>query len=385
MPRWMAILIIPACCLGCRDSPRASPFLVRDSAGVRIVERTPGMAPPERIVLVEVPFSAQLPEFGDILDVAPAPDGRLVVLDPLGPHVVVLDSTGAESSRFGGEGDGPGRFRGPGLTELVVLGDTVAVPDVVRQRVTLFGLDGRVLETLPVPASEGLAVDWRGDGEHRLIFRRVSAPQRLEALTVGPSTLEVVIDFARLSLPSEAGPLTPLPLWCRLADGRLVVARTDDHALRVLREGVLTTLLKDGSEGRPITESDLEHLQGLLRRSVSRRLGLEVPAPRVRQLLEQTPLPEQAPRLAELRCSSDDEVWVQRALPVPEMGEEILRVGSTQGWGASAWDVFGLESETLRRVDLPVGTQITRVTEHSVVGYTTDEYGRKSPARWRRE
>ena len=34
-----------------------------------------------------------------------APDGRVLVLDPLGPEVLVLDSTGAELTRFGGDKD----------------------------------------------------------------------------------------------------------------------------------------------------------------------------------------------------------------------------------------------------------------------------------------
>lgn len=381
----MAILISVASFVGCREAPGAAPFVVRDSAGIRIMERTPAAEPPDRIELVAVPFSADLPEFGDILDVALAPDDRVVVLDPLGPHVVVLDSTGTELGRFGGDGAGPGEFRAAGLTELVVLGDVVAVPDIMGQRVTLFTLDGRVLQTVAVPVAAGLAVDWLGEGDDRMVFRRVSVPQRLEMLTLGSPGFDVLTDLSSLSLPPQLGPLTPLPVWCRLPDDRLVLGRTDRYSLQVLDGGVVTSVLRGESEERPITEDDWQHLQELLAQSLARRLGQEVAPDRVRQLLEQTPPPTQAPQLAELRCSSEGEIWVQRTLPVPEMGEDILRVGSTEGWGASHWDVFHPEGETLRSVELPSGSQLTRVTDHVLVGYTTDEYGRKSPARWRRD
>lgn len=75
-------------------------------------------------------------------------------------------------------------------------------------------------------------------------------------------------------------------------------------------------------------------------------------------------------------------MWVQRALAVGAMGEDVLRVGSTQGWGSEVWDVFDLEARTLRQAVFPAGTQVTRVTDGMVTGYTQDEYGRKAPARW---
>ena len=375
---WVALAGI----VSCRDAPRTSQALVRDSSSVRIVEATPGLPSPDRLELSEAPFSAQLPEFGDILDVALAPDGRVLVLDPLGPEVMVLDSTGAERARFGGDGDGPGEFRAAGLTELVVLGDTVAVPDVMGQRLTLFDLEGRVLDIVPVAVSDGLAVDWRSAGSDGLMLRRVSSPQRLEVLSLVERRFETQVDLSLLSLPSEAGPLTPLPLWCRRDDGRLVVGRTDEYSLRVTDREATTAIVRGNVGERLLSEVDITHLGELLRTSLARRLGGEVDPERVRQLLERTPLPKEAPRIAGLRCVGRAEVWVQRALSVAEMGVDVLRVGSTAGWGSSVWDVFDLEAGTLRQVELPAGAQVTRVTQDMVVGYTQDEYGRRTPARW---
>ena len=383
--RLVTAAVVLATCVGCRDAPQTSSVVVRDSSSVHIVEATPGLHAPNPLEVSAAPFSAQLPEFGDILDVALAPGGRVLVLDPLGPDVVVLDSTGVERVRFGGDGDGPGEFRAAGLTELVVLGDTVAVPDIMGQRVTLFDLGGRVLDVLPVDVSDGLTVDWRRGGRDRMILRRVSSPQRLEVLSLADRGIESLVDLSSLSLPSEAGPLMPLPVWCRLDEGRLVVGRTDAYSLRVTDGDATTAILRGHAEERSLSEADVAHLGELLQVSLSHRFGRDVDPERVRQLLERTPLPKQAPRIAGLRCVGNSEVWVQRALPVAEMDVDILRVGSTAGWGSSVWDVFDVQAGTLRRVDLPAGTHVTRVTQDMVVGYTQDEYGRKTPARWVRQ
>ncbi len=377
----LAVPLALICCLGCRSDARVSSLVVRDSAGIRIFETVESVTARDRVALAGVPFSAGLPDFGDIIDVAPGRQGNLVVLDALAPHIVVLDSAGAERARFGGDGEGPGEFWASGLTDLVVLGDTVAVPDLLNQRISLFDLGGAVLGSVPVSVAEGLTLDWRRAGD-RLVVRRVSTPQRIETLSLVDPGFETLMDLGSLALPSAAGPLAALPGWCRLADGRLVVGRTDQYLLKVTDRGAVTTILDGGAREQALSEGDAAHIGELLRRSLSRRLGSDVAPERIRQLLDQTPLPEHAPLVSAVRCVGSREVWVQRALAVGAMGEDVLRVGSTQGWGSEVWDVFDLEARTLRQAVFPAGTQVTRVTDGMVTGYTQDEYGRKAPARW---
>lgn len=367
---------------GCGREPHEPPPLARDSADIRILEWAEGRSSPEELHLVALPFAVRPPEFGDILDVAIVAGHGLAVLDPMGPHVVILDSTGAEALRFGGDGDGPGEFRAAGLTDLVALDGAIAVPDLARQRVTLFDVDGRVRLSLPVPVDDGLTVDWRGIGGDGLLLRRASDPQRLEVIFPPGSRSEVVADLSFLSLPSEPGPLRPLPVWCSLGDHRLVVGRTDAYALRILDGGRTTALLRRSLAERPVGESDMAHLEELLRASLSRRAGGRLEPGMVRGLLERTPLPDRGPLIARLICSPRGEVWVQHALPVAEMGVDVLRVGSSAAWGGGTWDVFDVNAGTLQRVELPRGTQLTRVDRGLIIGYETDTYGRKSPARW---
>lgn len=368
---------------GCGRTSEPKRVTARDSAGVRILEVGAVTEPGDTIQLQPRRFSARLPDFGDIRDVAIGPKGDVVVLDPMGPDVVVLDSTGAETAHFGGEGAGPGEFRRAGLTTVVVRGDTVAVPDVLEQRLTLFRIDGRVLSVVPLDVAKGLPVDWQASPDGGFVFRRVSSPQRLERLSLGgkPRSTEFR-DLGPMSLPSASGPLTALPVWCLFADGRLALGRTDRYAIRVADGDRTTSIVESQAASRPLSDPDKQHLQALLTESISRRSGRKPDPALVKGLLERTPVPTDGPNIASLRCVGAGELWVQRALPVAEMGLDILRVGVTEGWGSTTWDVFDLRSEEQHTVQVPAGAQITRVENGIVVGFVADEYGRKEPMRW---
>ena len=133
---------------------------------------------------------------------------------------------------------------------------------------------------------------------------------------------------------------------------------------------------------RPLSDADKQHIQSLLTESISRRFGRTPSPEQVKGLLERTPLPDKEPSLASMRCVGSDELWVERALPVADMGAEVLRVGITAGWGSPEWDVFDLLSAAQHAVHVPSGAQVTRVTSGVVVGFQADAYGRKEPVRW---
>jgi hypothetical protein len=78
-------------------------------------------------------------EFGRIADLDVDSRGRIYVADAFG-HVVVLDAAGRLLRRIGGEGDGPGEFRG--LSDLrVVDGDSLLVFDFAHSRITVYAPD----------------------------------------------------------------------------------------------------------------------------------------------------------------------------------------------------------------------------------------------------
>jgi hypothetical protein len=383
MLRTSAIFLLVAL-PACEPGSQASVVAVHDSLGVTIVQLpSDGSAIPE-LELAREPFGEQVPEFGSIVDVAIAPGGGVVVLDGLGSSVVVLSASGAVTARFGREGAGPGELRGPGLTEIVMLGDTIAVPDVLSQRVTLFGPLGEVLEVISLDFGDGLTLDWQAHDGGGLAFRRAASPPRLEVLSPPESTTRVLHTFAGPSAPPGAGPLTPLPVWCQLASGSLATGRTDRYELAVVTDPNVTThLLRGGPSPRALQDADLEHISSLARASISRRAGADVDPELIRRMLEQMVLPDEAPLVAKVLCSGS-EVWVQHSRLVQEMSEDILRVGTTNGWGSGTWDVIDVVSGSVHRVRFSEPTQITRVSGALVVGVIVDEFGRAIPARWLR-
>ena len=369
-------------CLACDGEPPAASALARDSLGIRLLEATQGG---EHLGLSLIPFRTDLPDFGDIRDVALASDGHVVVLDPLGPFVVVLDPSGAERSRFGKDGEGPGEFRAAGLTSVVIAGDTVIVPDAFNQRVTLFDLDGRVLGEFPLRSDAGFTLDWHLGPDGSLVYRRMSYPQRLEVVDMLGSNRRVLRDLTELSLPSEPGPLTPLPVWCILHDGQLASARTDRYSVTVADDSAASAILSGDVGDRPFGDAELAQLYELARQSLAQRLQAEVDLAFARDLVRQMHLPASAPLIAGLVCSETGEVWVQHALPVGQMGPNVTRVGSSEAWRSSVWDVFRVDDSRVYRVELPDGAQITRVTEDMAVGYVVGQLDQKTPARWSRE
>lgn len=108
----------------------------------------PGAGEPEVQLTALVEGTSQgLPDLGGVGAVTVLPDGRIVVLDPVTPGVLVTDSTLSGGYFYGTKGDGPGEFREP--VSVGALSDgRIAVLDRGLGRITLFTSagDGRHLE-----------------------------------------------------------------------------------------------------------------------------------------------------------------------------------------------------------------------------------------------
>lgn len=134
------------------------------------IERLPRLEAVEelRIGSVEDPESG----FSRISGVRVDEDGLVYVLEGGAREVRVYDAAGRRVRTIGGEGDGPGEFRGP--FGLGVFGDTLWVADTQLRRITVFTKTGELLETIPAPSvmfevDDGIpgqlvAVELRRDG-----------------------------------------------------------------------------------------------------------------------------------------------------------------------------------------------------------------------------
>jgi hypothetical protein len=170
------VLTVVAAVAGCGGDAgaRAADPLVRDSAGVRIVEN-PAELPAELVwTAVEAvsigSVDGDLDEtFNRVADIGVTEAGRVYVLDPGDNVVKVYDAGGAHVITFGGEGEGPAEFRG--ASRLALRGDSVVVFDFRLMKLASFDADGGLLGTARTELSVSAYVEdaddrrrWCGSG-----------------------------------------------------------------------------------------------------------------------------------------------------------------------------------------------------------------------------
>jgi len=132
----------------CGESPAVAPAtIVRDSAGIPIVENRGVPAPPfalgdSPIVRIGVVSGAEKYQFGSISGLARLSDGRIVVLDGMSKELRFFSADGDHLQSVGGEGFGPGEFQSGGGLD-VLPGDTLQVEDFPWR--TRFAPDGTLL------------------------------------------------------------------------------------------------------------------------------------------------------------------------------------------------------------------------------------------------
>jgi len=158
------------CCLlvqaaGCeRLDPEAS-YVVRDSAGVRIVESlSPSWEPGDEWAVASEPTLSigqrdgeEAYQFFDVAGAVRFDDGRIVALDRGTKVVRVFGADGGFLLEFGGAGEGPGEFMSPGEIHRL-RPDTLVLWDGGRPGFSLYTAGGQLIRTLTIdpPGSERL-------------------------------------------------------------------------------------------------------------------------------------------------------------------------------------------------------------------------------------
>ena len=156
--RLASLLLAAPCLAACGAGGDAEITLVRDSAGVRIVESSaPAWADDERWRVVEPPLVEIGTDQGDdayqLFDVRGAvrlSDGRIVVLNAGTNELRWYDATGRHQASAGGTGGGPGEFSSLDFIALLP-GDSVLAFNLAPARASLFAPDGMFVRDLPVP------------------------------------------------------------------------------------------------------------------------------------------------------------------------------------------------------------------------------------------
>lgn len=323
------------------------------------------------------------PAFGRIRDVAPAADGRILVLDGSDARVSVLDSTGAVLDRLGGRGPGPGELRTPDRLEAAPGGGVLVLerrPAAIHR-----WRDGEYRGAVPLergvspetpesPAVTELA-DWGpafpGGRAVRLIQLDMSDP------STGRSALYAADSDGRIDSPvltwSTPGTRSRLPevfgarrSWTAGTgpdgEARFAVARGDRYEIRILdATGDLLRMIRRDVQRHPVTD---ELRERALDRFTEEAGRAGAPPDMIRELRERIPVADVLPVIGGIWHSAPDgRLWVGLVGPGGASGPpSVIR----------EYDVYRWDGRYLGRVASPRGFDLHRVEGGLIYGSSLD-------------
>lgn len=384
----VATAFVSAGCGGGGDAARVA--LVRDSAGIRIVESpepgwsAPGgwVIEPEPKLSIGVADGDSMAQFFGITSAVRLTDGTIVVADRGMPSVRWYGSDGAYLRGTGRTGGGPGEFSriGPGSMCVLDRGDVV-VGDPMQQRAHVFSQAGSVAAVIPAPTvgaalpsfqgcfADGTFLLWHAEQpsdrvpdtwiEAEFVWTRIGGDgaiqnelsrvrQRTQYLlgdgggggtyhsrpfTVRPSS---VAGGDRFFVTSGASP----EIEVRRTDGTLAEIWRWTPSERTRSADVI------GRYASYIVDAQRRPEQ---RSQWSKFFGMDVE------------LPEYIAATAGLSMSADGQLWAERyRLP----------------WDSVvAWDVFDRAGAWQGGVEMPRGVSVLQIHEDAILGRHTDEDG----------
>jgi len=346
--------------------------------------------------IIELRLEATFPEgFGHIGAIRPTSDGRVIVADPLGQVLLLIDLDTGNGERLGREGGGPGEYRQPDSV-FPLPGDSTLLLDLGNGRLSVMGPDGAFGRTIPLAretASGALSVviPRYVDGQGRFYYQA-------ETVTGGPvpdsawiarfdlSTARIdTVAAIKLADPADHRrgarmmlgrvPLGAQDDWAVAEDGTVVIVRARDYSVARIRPG---NGIVDGppNEYHPyrVGTSDKEAwTEEFFTAQIS--MGIRRSADGTRQVtfsrgtqsrddpdLDAYDWPDRLPpfRAGRTMVAPDHRAWVERYVPVGE---------------APIVDVFDADGVLASRVELPVGRRVAGFTDRAVYLVRTDRYG----------
>lgn len=373
---------------GCGDTGKRSGAApaIRDSAGVTIVEHPAGAveeaprwtAGPEPALEIGSLDGDGPRQLAGVTDAALLSDGSVVVGHHQPPELRYFSVDGAHVRTVGREGEGPGEFRH--VSALLRLpGDTLLVQDRRLDRLSLFGPEGRFLESFRLGGGRpGDLVGRFGDGT--LVTRASGAYARAGPPEEGTRTADVPLvahgpDGAlRDTLVRMPGPtwrvasmggggwyVLPVPFtpWPHQAVGPEVLYTGYADAWEIRRRspaGKVRRFVRLDRERLPVTEAARDSAL----RTWLERMGEGRARERLEPILRDMELPDRRPAFDAMELDADGRLWVR------EGGGPTGRVGRR-------WIVLDGDGTVRAVATLPPGLEVHHLGADRVVGTWTDE------------
>ena len=367
--------------VACSDDDSGIPLVVqRDSAGITIVE---AMRPlwgdsslwsvdPDPVVDLTLTGTGREHEFYRVGSMKQRPDGSLMLANRSSEEVRVFSAAGEFLGAFGGEGDGPGEFRG--LTVIEPAGDTLLAMDS-DGRVAVVAPDLAVVRTFNI-APLMLDLHYVGGGAVLPEPRSLVLPQ---AGVSGPIRRPVPLELFDLegeeidSIGEMRGPelyvsvMTVPPFFGKdshvAARGRRIFNGANDvmQVEELDMSGNLVRILRipdyplDLSGARIAAERDA--LLGRLRPGASP----------FRQAFEDAPASDTRPAFTDILVDPSGAVWLQ------------LHRGESEQDLPEEWLVLDADGTWLGTVEIPDRFTVSDITMDAVLGDWEDELDIEHP------
>lgn len=390
----LASLGLLAACGG--DAAPGAGATVRDSAGVQIVENSTdglwteegGWTTEELLTIGDAAGDADY-QFGQIAGVDVLSDGRIAVLDQQAQRVQIYGPDGAYQRSFGGPGNGPGEFSPGAMALFVGRGDTIVVPDMGNQRVTVIPAAGEAT-SFPLSMEQGIPMGFDISHGGVLVSQRramnfadpttrTNADDLVLAQAYDGRILDTLLTPRRGNTfeMTSSGPrftlFAPEPQWATLSDERLAYASNDAYRISVYGpKGEIERIVSFPHVARLVSEAEKEMVLELVRASMERS---GAPAQAVDQLVGSMGFADAWPAFARMRGGPYGTLWVQRLRDISEMSDEERENWNPQlDQGGRSWDVFESDGRYGGVVELPARFTPFAIEEDRIYGVFRDDF-----------
>ncbi|MFQ5890427.1 MAG: 6-bladed beta-propeller [Gemmatimonadota bacterium] len=326
--------------------------------------------------------------FGRIASVAPAPGGRIYVLDRQSQLVHVFDADGKRLLEFGGEGGGPGEFQR--ATQLFPVGDDrLAVAEGFPPTLHWLTAEGSFLRTFrldPESGAESQAATFAAwavlpSGE---LFAHVAhfSPQTMEnpeslLLRIHeeapPDTLAPIPQNLFSAMRGEIRMFEPRWVWTIGRDGSYWLSGGMPYEVRGYGpEGALSLVLRRSAPSVVVTDE----IEGRVLEQMREQMAAGgAPQAAIDQMLGRVVFEPEVPQVLRLWASEPDEhLWV--GVPTAD----AIKADAT---GVGAYDVFARDGRFVGRIAAPEGFALHVVTADAVYGVWKDELDVQYARRYR--
>jgi hypothetical protein len=372
-------------CSACaREGGETDAFVVRDSAGVRIVESTdPEWSESETWRFGENPLVQIGGMDGDpnyelyrVIDALRLSDGRLVIANSGTHELRFYDAEGRYLSASGGQGDGPGEFQALWWTR-PFRGDSLITYDLRQRRLSVFDTAGRFQRSIMVMNVGETIVRASGvfsDGSFLSYGSRRRGPDapsgllREESHLFRHSESGELIDSLGAFLGSETfvrplngGMMMMQPFFGRSTEffvqGALFyVATNDSYEIKAYaQDGTLRSVTRRHFAHLNVTEEDVQAVREQV-------LGDDMPA-EMQEMLEEVvnamPTPETMPAYSSALLDDVGNLWVEE---YRQPDDEVRR-----------WTVFDTGGVLLGTLLMPTGCRMLSAGHDFLLGTWRDE------------